>query len=64
MRRDLAFPIHIPGEDDRDYGVRSALRELRARPKVRVLIDALVGVWVIGWVIAGLLLFFAIGSVQ
>lgn len=55
-RRDLAYPMRFDG---------SIADELRAhRRRHGWLRDLLVTVWVLGWIAVGLVLFFAVGSVQ
>lgn len=55
MRRDLAYPVHVAGDDWRD--------ELRTHRRHHGwLRDLLVATWVLGWIAVGLVLFFAVGS--
>lgn len=51
--RDLAYPIHMSLGD-----------EFRRRPLRERIRDVLYGAWIVFWVVVGLVLFFAIGSVQ
>lgn len=54
-RRDLAYPMHVAGDDWRDEYQQHRRQHSWLR-------DFLLTVWVLGWITAGLVLFFAVGS--